>query len=103
MDFSEATPAQQVVIGLNIGSHLVLAPPGSGKTDILALRLAGAIQLGIAADSMLCVTFTNRAARNMRARVGDGFKKPPFIGTLHTFKLREGCVSVFLFTDGGES
>lgn len=85
MDLSQATPEQQVVIGLNKGSHLVLAPPGSGKTDILALRLAGAIQKGVAADTMLCVTFTNRAARNMRIRVGEISQKPPFIGTLHTF------------------
>ena len=85
MELSQATPAQQVVIGLNKGSHLVLAPPGSGKTDLLALRLIDAIQEGVASDTMLCVTFTNRAARNMRTRVGEISEKPPFIGTLHTF------------------
>ena len=88
MDINKATPAQRAIVDLSTGQHLVLAPPGSGKTDILALRLNAAIKSGVDADEMLCVTFTNRAARNMRNRVGDIKGKQPFVGTLHTFGYR---------------
>ena len=51
------------------GYHLVLAPPGCGKTQILTERIRRAHDQGIAYDDMLCLTFTNRAARGMRERI----------------------------------
>ena len=56
-----ADPAQRTVIGLEKGYHLVLAPPGCGKTDILAERIARALADGFSPAEMLCLTFTNRS------------------------------------------
>jgi DNA helicase-2/ATP-dependent DNA helicase PcrA len=57
---------QKKVITLGSGYHPVLAPPGCGKTDILAERVVRALSCGVSLDDMLCLTFTNRAARGMR-------------------------------------
>lgn len=79
---------QKEILFLSSGMHLVLAPPGSGKTELLASRVPLAIENGVLPEQMLCVTFTNRAARNMKIRIGDMPGKPPFIGTLHRFGMR---------------
>lgn len=50
---------------------LVMAPVGTGKTMALAERAARAIQNGIAPERMLCLSFTNRAAREVQQRVGE--------------------------------
>jgi DNA helicase-2/ATP-dependent DNA helicase PcrA len=82
------TDQQLKILHLQHDRHVVLAPPGSGKTELLGLRVSDALERGVAADSMLCITFTNRAARNMMQRVGDLGIRAPFIGTLHRFGLR---------------
>lgn len=79
---------QKSVIYLDNGSHLVLAPAGCGKTDILAERVYRALCNGISVEDMMCLTFTNRASRGMRARVrkliGDNANSL-FIGNTHRF------------------
>ena len=67
----EWTPdaSQQYVINLQEGQHLVLAAPGCGKTQILTERIRKALEQGIAIEDMLCLTFTNRAARGMMERI----------------------------------
>ena len=62
-------PCQQEVIEAGGGWHLVLAPPGCGKTQILTERIRRAHSQGVAYADMLCLTFTNRAARGMRERM----------------------------------
>lgn len=92
-----ADPAQRTVIGLEKGYHLVLAPPGCGKTDILAERIARALADGFSPAEMLCLTFTNRASRGMQERVGrrlDGKVEDLFIGNIHRFCSR------FLYQNG---
>lgn len=79
---------QREAISLDKGYHLVLAPAGCGKTDILAERVNRAIHKGISVDEMLCLTFTNRASRGMRTRVKQiiGNKANDlFIGNTHRF------------------
>jgi len=79
---------QREVICLDKGYHLVLAPAGCGKTEILAERVRRAIFNGIDVDDMLCLTFTNRASRGMRSRVKEiiGDKANDlFIGNTHRF------------------
>ena len=80
---------QKEVITLDSGYHLVLAPPGCGKTDILAERVARALSRGVQLDEMLCLTFTNRAARGMRTRIaqrlGIGVNNNLFVGNVHRF------------------
>ncbi|MCX6878649.1 MAG: UvrD-helicase domain-containing protein [Verrucomicrobia bacterium] len=62
---------QQAVLRQLFGTLLVLAPAGTGKTRIMANRLAAVIAAGIPPGSTLGVTFTNRAAEQMRNAVRD--------------------------------
>lgn len=91
-------PCQQKVIEAEGGFHLVLAPPGCGKTQILAERIAHAHAMGVDFADMLCLTFTNRAARGMTERIAqrmaDGSAADVFVGNVHRF-----C-SKFLFSNG---
>lgn len=60
---------QQEVVEHIHGPLLVLAPMGTGKTLVIARRAARAVQEGLDPDSILCLSFTNRAAREMRERI----------------------------------
>ena len=79
---------QRETICIDKGYHLVLAPAGCGKTDILAERVYRALCNGVNVEDMLCLTFTNRASRGMRSRinkvVGDK-ARDLFIGNTHRF------------------
>lgn len=84
----ELTTEQLAVTNLSEGIHLVLAPPGTGKTDILSQRIQIALQNDVQPDKMLCLTFTNRASKEMNKRIEDRFGKTGvFIGNIHTFCL----------------
>ena len=85
MNTQEFTQEQQAILRLIEGQHIVLAPPGSGKTQLLSQRVIDALLKNIDPASMLCITFTNRAAKNMNERIGELGNKQPFIGTLHKF------------------
>ena len=61
---------QQEIVELNSGNTLLLAGTGCGKTHILARRISHANSvLGVRFEDMLNVTFTNRAAREMKSRI----------------------------------
>lgn len=64
------TSEQQAIIDAVRGPILVMAPVGTGKTRVLAERVANAVTQGISASRILCLTFTNRAAGEMSARIG---------------------------------
>ena len=92
-------PCQQEVITACGGFHLVLAPPGCGKTQILTERIRYAHEVeGIGYADMLCLTFTNRAARGMLERITGNIEDDGvgdvFVGNVHRF-----C-SKFLFANG---
>ncbi len=73
------------------GPVLVLAGAGTGKTRVLTTRLANLIQQGRAKSyQVLCVTFTNRAAREMKDRVGElvGSAEGMWLGTFHALAAR---------------
>ena len=79
----------------NEGPCLVLAGAGSGKTKVLTNRIAYLIESGVRDYNILAITFTNKAAKEMRDRVynlvGD---VASFIGTFHSLGLRiirENC------------
>jgi DNA helicase-2/ATP-dependent DNA helicase PcrA len=77
---------QQKIVDLDIGQHLVLAPPGTGKTEMLVHRLSNAINSGIPQDKMACLTFTNRAASNMVERIHQEIgNHGVFIGNIHSY------------------
>lgn len=82
---------QQAIVDLAAGKHLVLAPAGSGKTELLARRVAAAVARGTPAARMASLTFTNRAARNMVERAAgrsDGRAVTSFVGNFHAFAMR---------------
>lgn len=69
-----------------VGPALVVAGPGSGKTLAIVRRIAYLVQQGHSPESILAVTFTNRAAREMRERLQallGAFSRKVFVGTLH--------------------
>ena len=81
-------PQQQQVIDTQQGECLVLAPPGCGKTHILAERIARALEMGREVQDMLCLTFTNRAARGMRTRISERLRcdvEQLFVGNVHRY------------------
>lgn len=91
-------PWQQEAIEISGGRHLVLAPPGCGKTDILTERVVHAHENGVEYGDMLCLTFTNRAAKGMAQRIADRTGNPVpddlFVGNIHRY-----C-SQMLFNEG---
>lgn len=65
----ELNDHQRAIIDHIDGSLLILAPVGTGKTLVLAERAANAIREGIDPHRILCMTFTNRAAKEMQERI----------------------------------
>jgi len=79
--------AQREAVIYTEGPSLMLAGPGAGKTRALTHKVAWLIYNGIPADSILCMTFTNKAAEEMRRRVShlvNNSIKLPWMGTFHS-------------------
>lgn len=66
--FADLTPPQQEAVRHVDGPLLIIAGAGSGKTRVLTRRVAHLVSLGIPASSILAITFTNKAAGEMKQR-----------------------------------
>ena len=87
--FASLTPAQREAVAHVDGPLLILAGPGSGKTRVVTHRIAHLLQQGIPARQILALTFTNKAADEMRQRVDQlTGTHGVWMGTFHAFCAR---------------
>jgi DNA helicase-2/ATP-dependent DNA helicase PcrA len=83
----ELNEQQKIVIEHLDGPCLVIASPGSGKTKTIVERTIKLIEKGISSHNILCITFTNKAAKEMKDRICKRLritKADFFIGTFHS-------------------
>src|SRR3989344_55609 len=92
VEYKKLNPAQKEAVEAISGPVMVVAGPGTGKTQILALRIANILKkTDIKGDGILCLTFTNSAVDAMRQRllryIGEGGSKVS-IFTFHSFGMK---------------
>jgi len=88
----DLNPSQREAVLTLSGPLLVLAGAGTGKTRVITYRMAELIRRGTPADRILSVTFTNKAAREMKERtaglLGRRLPRSPVICTFHALCVR---------------
>lgn len=87
--FSSLNEAQKAAVAHIEGPLLTLAGPGSGKTRVVTHRIANLLLEGVSPHSIVALTFTNKAAKEMKKRVQQLVGETPvWMGTFHGFCAR---------------
>jgi DNA helicase II / ATP-dependent DNA helicase PcrA len=102
---NELNPVQREAVQAIDGPVMIVAGAGSGKTRVLTYRAAYLVEKGVRPDSILALTFTNKAAGEMKSRiitlVGEG-SRALWMGTFHSvfarIMRREGNASAMTVT-----
>lgn len=89
---SQLNEAQQEPVFQKDGPMIIIAGAGSGKTRVLTVRISYLMSLGVDAFNILALTFTNKAAREMKKRISDivgtNEAKNLWMGTFHSVFAR---------------
>ena len=89
---NELNDNQRAAVEYTDGASLIIAGAGSGKTRVLTYKIAYLLKRGLAPSSILALTFTNKAAREMKGRiaklVGDRLANYLWMGTFHSIFSR---------------
>ena len=113
--FENLNPEQKKAVDYLDGPLLVMAGAGSGKTRVLTCRIANLIAQGISPFNILAITFTNKAANEMKSRAEKLIGEPAknvILSTFHSFcarllrreiKITNKFTSSFAIYDAGES
>ena len=113
--FDQLNPMQRKAVEHLSGPLLVMAGAGSGKTKVLTCRIANLLEHGVAPYRILAITFTNKAAAEMRERVDrlvGSSAKDIWLSTFHSFCARllryeiealEGYNKNFVIYDASDS
>ena len=92
MIFEGLNPAQREAVADIYGAALIIAGAGSGKTRVLTCRIANILANGFDPDSVLALTFTNKASKEMKERIAAavGYQKARklWMGTFHSVFIR---------------
>jgi len=89
IDLTSLNDLQKEAVMHKEGPCLVIAGAGSGKTKVLTTRIANLILEGVPSYNILAITFTNKAAKEMKERLEKiAPENEAFVGTFHSFGLR---------------